>query len=583
MTPPTLDPSDSFERAIAARRDQWRTRMLLGAVVVVFFSPLVGIAPALAWLGLYAGLQLVEMQLFHPRNSWFPARFRRHALLTLLALNGATFGGFGVMEWYSVYDLGQVCAVLHLCGAVLYLVTTSSDSRPVFTFSAGPHLIFLVSLPIVGFFTGTPFFLAAGVMIAGVTFAVSSIVVWRASARMLASEAEARAAAEAATEAKSAFVAAVSHELRTPLSAIAAGASELARTSENASNRASASLITDAGRMMKRMLDDLLDLAKIEAGRMTVEEAPFDMRRVIHDVARFWRPQALEKGLRLTINAAARTPQWVEGDATRVRQILNNLLSNAIKFTDKGHVRLRVDAFEAEDGAVRTSIVIADTGPGLATDEVARLFAPFQRFAGDRTKEGTGLGLAISRELARLMGGDLTASSFPGMGAMFTLALPLKRAEAVVAEPEAEAAFPPALQGARVLVVDDFEINRRALAALLEPAGCRVAVAASGEDALELLGLENFDVVLMDVHMSGIDGHETTRRLRASPGVNRNVPVIAVTGTSMDDELGQCLDAGMTTTLPKPVEPAALMATVDRMLTAPPAAAPAAQRPAAAG
>src|SRR5690606_11008052 len=327
---------------------------------------------------------------------------------------------------------------------------------------------------------------------------------------------------------------------------------------------------------------------------------------------------AAEQGLKLRLEGAAQTPDWVLGDATRVRQVLNNLISNALKFTQDGAVTVRIRAWD-QDGAVALTLEVIDTGPGMDPDQLARLFTPFDQTDGGVTARhgGTGLGLSISRDLAELMGGWLTARSAPGEGAAFTLALTLPRAaapDAPMAEaPEARDRIPhsrplaarrrpapapvvealpspteaaigdetetpsptvpePAEDAAagarplRVLVVDDHEINRRAVQLILTPLGAEITAAADGAAALAAAEVQTYDVIFMDVRMPELDGRETTRRLRAGDGPNRAAPIIAVTADTAQDDIDACMAAGMDYFVSKPLTPAALLGALNHVL-----------------
>jgi signal transduction histidine kinase len=282
--------------------------------------------------------------------------------------------------------------------------------------------------------------------IAIIVFAAYCLSTWRqmTKARMAESEArleadQKRRQAESAMASRAAFLAAVGHDLRTPISAILTGAAELERGAGDGNARAQAALISDAGCMMKAMLDDLLDHAKLDAGRMTVEATDFDLRSLLAQTTRLWQGPIRAKGLKLRLEGARDVPGWVRGDAMRLRQILNNLISNAVKFTQEGSVTLRFRAWAEEPSGHAVLIEIVDTGPGMTTDQLARLFTPFDQTADgvSALHGGTGLGLAISRDLAELMGGRLTARATPGVGACFTLSLLLEPAVDVVT-PKAE-------------------------------------------------------------------------------------------------------------------------------------------------
>ncbi|HEX6859298.1 MAG TPA: ATP-binding protein, partial [Caulobacteraceae bacterium] len=341
------------------------------------------------------------------------------------------------------------------------------------------------------------------------------------------------------------------------------GAGELERTAVKISCRNQAQLIGHAGQMMRTLLDDLLDLSKLEAGRMSVERLPVDLRRAIVEAVRMWKPQAVEKNIRLRVEGASQLPRWITGDPTRIRQVLNNLLSNAIKFTEEGSVTLRL-ATVREGGQCAISMTVRDTGPGMTPEQIERLFTPFDQLdAGTARKHGgSGLGLVISRELSRLMGGDLVADSTAGKGATFTFTLVSDECEA----PAQEQA--PAAVEARVLVVDDHAVNRQAIAMVLEPLGITPELAASAEEGLERCANEPFDVILMDVYMPGLDGREATKRLRAAPGLNRETPVIAITASATPTDWDACLAAGMNGYVAKPIEPAQLYAALEEVVSA---------------
>jgi CheY-like chemotaxis protein/two-component sensor histidine kinase len=340
-----------------------------------------------------------------------------------------------------------------------------------------------------------------------------------------------------------------------------AAGDQLARSSPGQA----ADVVVDAGRFMQTLLDDLLDLAKVEAGRMTVEAVTFDLGHMLWSAERHWSAAARRAGKPLQLVSALNLPIQVSADPTRLRQILNNLLSNALKFTGPDGVTWCVDG--QEDGDLWwLEMRVSDTGPGIAPDRLDRLFTAFDQTDDSiaRTHGGTGLGLALSRELARLMGGELRVESEEGRGSTFILTLPAGRvqvrAEGAAADREAEVS---PMAGLRVLVVDDHEINRRTAALLLEPAGVEVTTAGSAEEALALLGAEPFDVVVTDVNMPSMNGLQLTRAIRERVGLNRSVPVLAFTGGDSAEELAACRAAGMRGFISKPVNPTALYRAIE--------------------
>jgi CheY-like chemotaxis protein len=286
---------------------------------------------------------------------------------------------------------------------------------------------------------------------------------------------------------------------------------------------------------------------------------------VVHDTVLFWSPQAAEKGLTLDVEGVESLPASVAADPTRLRQVLNNLISNAIKFTERGGVALAVDAAPLDKGW-RLVFAVADTGVGMNREQFARLFTPFDQTLAStaRTHGGTGLGLTISRELARIMGGDLTAASAPGKGATFTLQITAGDAGQAPAAPRPAPSAP--VTDVRVLAVDDHEVNRRALSLMLEPLGVNLSLASSAAEALSLCAVSDFDVILMDLYMPGMDGRDATRALRATPGPNQSTPVIACTASTGERDWQTCRDAGMTGAVPKPFDVALLHGAIARAL-----------------
>lgn len=553
----------------AARRRHINVRLLTAVIVSAVLHFGLGWWMTWLWGAAYVGSQLLE--------AWAAPRLLRKApetpaeaanIAVALFFPGAlVFGGLAVSLWVGVPDYGPALGVAIVASAMINLIALSRGSRIAFAATATPYGLYLLVMPMLdyGRIAGpvlTTMMIAVGLIMLNIIGAwISTEEARRAHLDATREAEQRRIEAEAAVEAKSAYLAMISHELRTPISAILAGASELERTSPGQS-RAQARLIKGAGQMMRGLLDDLLDLSKIEVGRMEVEAAPFDLRAVVSEALRMWRPEARHKGLRLRVEGARSLPEWVEGDPTRIRQVLNNLISNALKFTAKGSITLRLSATEEADGAFAVAVAVADTGPGMTPDQVARLFTPFDQLdAGTARKHGgSGLGLAISRELARLMGGDLNAASAPGEGATFTLTLTLPAAENPVA-----AQAPQAVE-ARVLVVDDHAVNRQAISLVLAPLGIVPETAASAEEGLERLARETFDIVLMDVYMPDMDGREATRRLRALAGPNQDVPVIAITASATERDWEACRAAGMTGHVAKPIEPAQLYAALEAAL-----------------
>ena len=558
--------------AARARRGNLYLRVVATVMIAFILHVFMDAGWAWLWVGTYAAAQLVELVLIRRMlRQPHPGRVLRFAVAAMPAITSIIFGFLSLPLFASSVRFAPTLGGLLLAGALLNVIVVNSSLRSATISAAAPHVVYLLAAPFVARAANPQAPLANALWFGVLLLIVSVFVAARTLERALRAEAAAkeeaerrRHEAEEAVAAKSAFVAMISHELRTPISAILAGAARLHGDAPDAASRTHAQLIGDAGAMMRTLLNDLLDLSRLDAGRMAVEQAPFDLRQAMADTLRLWRPDAQKKGLRLRVEGAARLPRWVAGDSLRLRQVLNNLLSNAIKFTGRGAVTVRLAAREAGDHLVFEAVV-ADTGRGLTDEQVARLFTPFDQLASNVAREhgGSGLGLVISRELARLMGGDLTVTSKPGKGSRFRLEVRLEAAQA----PDARVGG-AMIAGARVLVVDDHMVNRRALELVLQSFGIQPTLAESGERALELLSSEVFDVMLMDVYMPGMDGREATRQLRATEGPNRHIPVIAVTASATAKDWDACRVAGMDAHVAKPIDPSQLHAALSEVLSA---------------
>lgn len=372
---------------------------------------------------------------------------------------------------------------------------------------------------------------------------------------------EARLAAEAASEAKSHFLASMSHEIRTPLTAVQGFARIGARDSQDPACRTTFTRIHDAGAHLLAVINDILDYSKIEAGKLTIENRPFHLAGITAEAVSLMSGRAAEKGLELNHRPSPDLPAWVFGDPLHIRQILVNLLSNAIKFSRHGTIDLTV--LRADD---EIWFAVRDEGIGMTEEEIARLFRPFEQADSSISRKygGTGLGLSISMNLASLMGGTIQVVSTPWRGSIFTLQLPLKE----VAMPQAgEAAPAPAfslagkLAGFRILAAEDIEANRLILADLLEEAGATCVFAENGRVALEqvLAAPRAFDVVLMDIQMPEMDGNEATQRIHE---VAPALPVIGLTAHGMSQDRATSLAAGMKDHLTKPIDPKTLVTAI---------------------
>jgi PAS domain S-box-containing protein len=373
---------------------------------------------------------------------------------------------------------------------------------------------------------------------------------------------EAKQQAEAATVAKSNFLAAMSHEIRTPLNGILGMAQVLSNDPLTDDQLDRVKVITESGQTLMALLNDVLDISKIEAGKLEIARVDGDLALTVNRVRQLFLSRANEIGLDVTLDVDPDLPRSTRYDPVRVRQCIGNLLSNAIKFTERGGVSIRVGAKTLPDGSYRVHVAVTDTGIGMDEETVQRLFGAFTQADASITRRfgGTGLGLAITRQLARLMGGDVTVESRLGEGSTFRLSFLAEKSVRVAAPTEeaAEAARPaPApvpIMGARVLLVDDNAVNRQVVKLFMTQMAPKIVEAANGIEALARLAEQPFDIVLLDVHMPVMDGKEAIRRIRTSGQPWKDIPVIALTADAMSGDREKYLALGMDDYVSKPID-----------------------------
>ncbi|MGE4244296.1 PAS domain S-box protein [Ramlibacter sp.] len=371
---------------------------------------------------------------------------------------------------------------------------------------------------------------------------------------------QAKEVAEQATRMKSEFLANMSHEIRTPMNAII-GLSHLAlKGSLDDTQRDYIGKVNSSGLHLLGIINDILDLSKVEAGKMNIEDSAFELEGLLENVSNLLAEKCADKGLGLVFDVAPDVPRTLVGDTLRIGQILVNYANNAVKYTETGEVVVSVRTLETDEGTCLLKFTVSDTGIGLSAEEMSRLFRSFSQADSSTTRRygGTGLGLAISKKLAHLMGGEVGVESRVGEGSRFWFTVRVGVAQPRAEAPKRVAAAPSAQRPARILLVEDNEINQRVACAMLRGAGHRVDVANDGEEGVRMALDADYDLVLMDMQMPVMDGVAATRALRGHERFAK-LPIVAMTASAMSTDRELCEQAGMDDFISKPIHPDELL------------------------
>ena len=564
----------SDERLDEVAADTYRltaSRLISAALVAAIMAFALGLPIALAWLvSLYVGegLALLVTRRFKGGHAGTP-RERAWFVWASIPIN-ISWTTLAVVLWLQGADLMKIAAVAIWSGQVIYTQNFRHQSAPLLVLNGLTPMASLLIFP----FFFMPDASAAGqtarwalVLLVGTTLNV--MIQNRAAARRMdeltRSLRDEREKALEAARAKSTFIAVTSHELRTPMNGLLGMAHALQRSTLDPVQREQIALMIKSGDSLMQLLNDVLDLSRVEAGK--VELAPIDMtlQDVVGEVVDAWRDAAVFKNLSLTVDYAPDLPPGVHADPLRIRQVVTNLVSNAIKFTVEGGVSLRVAATPGAEGKQRVSITVADTGPGVPAGAAERVFDSFTQADQTISREhgGAGLGLSIARALARQMGGDLVlAPSERGACFDFTFTAPACAAPITLAqdvEPNAES-----LEQIQVLMAEDNAINQLVVRTMLEPLGVALTVVENGQEALNAMGERRFDCVLMDINMPVMDGITALEAIRDGRTGNPAMPVIALTASAMSGDREHFLGLGFDDHLGKPVKPVDLITAIAR-------------------
>ncbi len=489
---------------------------------------------------------------------------------------GSSIWVVGALALVKTGEIGPlIIGLAILVGALTHVISTSLTYLPGFLAAALPLVMGIISVPgimiVSGAYPDAAIFQASIAMIFLLTYSLSAAYQsWQRETKLAKTLVE----VSLASDAKSQFLATMSHEIRTPLNGIV-GLSEVLNTTKlNASQQEMVNLVRTSGETLERLVSDVLDSAKIEADKLELCLAPFDLRETIETAAHTFRTRAEEKAVAFNLEIHPEAEGRYLGDAVRIRQIISNLTSNAVKFTEKGQVDIQVDALQIDGESVELRIQVSDTGIGFDPKASQHLFNRFEQADNSISRRfgGTGLGLSICKSLCELMDGSISATSQLGSGSRFEVRIQVKYAEAL----KTGLRLPMGLMnddtaflneasvgstGLRVLVAEDNPINQKVITFMLEPMGMTPVMAANGREALDLFKVGSFDLILMDMMMPEMDGLAATQAIRVWEKENNlpRTPIAMLSANAMSEHVKAALAAGCDVHIAKPVTPAALV------------------------
>jgi signal transduction histidine kinase/CheY-like chemotaxis protein len=577
--------------------------LALTVTVPLFFRNTVPLVALIVWVVAMLSVNLYRWWLvnrFHsqtgdedqPSSVIYPWRRRYIVTLTLVGLVAGL--GIAMIELYLTTS-GQFFAVAILCGLITVNLMTSVASLPALVGFQLTLLTPTIAFQLFGMDDPLALPMAGALIVMGLILGFTARRFHDILSRSLelrfantdlvhrlqktTGEAQLLAAtASSANTAKSEFLANMSHEIRTPMNAVVGTTHLLADTEPSSEQREYIEIIRHSSEALLSIINDILDHSKIEANKLILENREIDLRGLIDNVLNTSSLKSEPKGLELTSEIAPEVPRLLRGDPNRLRQILVNLVGNAIKFTDVGSVAVGVGLQDESDTRTSVRFSVRDTGVGIPTDQIARLFDAFTQVDSSATRRhgGTGLGLTISKQLTELMGGEIGVESTVGEGSTFWFTAVLDKQDpegqtAAKDEPRGAPTPRPSAdrqQPVRILVAEDDRTSQLVVVRMLQKSGFQIDAVSNGSEAIEALNRKHYDLVVMDVQMPVMDGLETTRTIRdpSSSVQNQHIPIIAMTAHAMIGDREKCLAAGMNAYVSKPVEPDELQATIERQL-----------------
>lgn len=566
----TSEWTDHIKAAMGTRSRQWRLRVAIAGLIALAFHSFTGLGFAIGWFGVYCALQLIESD-FSPVGVWIQRLDRKdwaRASIGMILINNLAFATFGLVQVQDGSGLAISCSAILFGGSILNGVMVSTTSRELVLASIAPHVLFSLALPIVLMMDGATPLGAFQVFIALAMLVAASLLAWKQLAATMAEVSRARGEAIEANKAKSEFLAVMSHEIRTPLNGVLGMAQAMSADTLSGRQRERLEVVTQSGQALLAIVNDVLDLAKVEAGKIELEHRPFDLEATIRQAEASFEAIALSKGIVFTSNVDDGAAGRYVGDALRLRQILGNLISNAVKFTDEGCITV---AATREDGVLVLSV--EDTGPGCTPEQMGRLFKKFEQADASTTRRfgGTGLGLSICSELTSLMGGTIEAAAAEPNGLRFVARLPLEwlgaNEDAIVAVAAVEAEEDD--RPLRVLAAEDHPVNRQVLTVLLaQSAGIVPTIVEDGAQAVEAWRTGEWDLILMDVQMPVMDGPTAAAAIRAEEALTGRAPtpIIALTANVMTHQIEEYRRLGMDDVVGKPIQMDELLRSMSRVL-----------------